>query len=273
MSRGPGKWQRAILDEIQRREVFYVRELLPSPQTRSDQLAVLRAAHRLAQAGKITINAGHWGWSTRARWTGERLESLGAVIVARPGVVIDRTELRLTYALAAWHDWLRWRDVHQSEQVSDNNTDIDNNYGQALAEQRITIAAVRVAREFSERQCIEVEWLRVEQERARAALARKEAEVMTALDEKLRREFEQLGESLRAQHVEAFTPTRHQIGMTATTLKVRLHHGEPCGDAEVIAALVSIGWEAGIAQQCLDQLRANGTYQRIIDEAAQARQS
>jgi hypothetical protein len=57
MSRGPGRWQRAILDELQRREVFYVRELLPATPTRSEQLAVIRAAHRLAHRGLLVDKA------------------------------------------------------------------------------------------------------------------------------------------------------------------------------------------------------------------------
>jgi hypothetical protein len=112
MSRGPGRWQRAILDELQRREVFYVREVLPATHTRSDQLALIRAAHRLVSRGLITISAGRRGWSTRARWAGDRLESLGAVIVARPGVVIDRVDLKLEYVEAATEAWSQWRNDH-----------------------------------------------------------------------------------------------------------------------------------------------------------------
>jgi hypothetical protein len=66
MSRGPGKWQRAILDELQRREVFYVRQVLPARHTRSDQLAVIRAAHRLASRGLIGPAGGSGGRPQRS---------------------------------------------------------------------------------------------------------------------------------------------------------------------------------------------------------------
>jgi hypothetical protein len=52
MSRGPGRWQRAILERLQTREQFYLWEILPSPpnerggQRPHVQMAVLRAAHR-----------------------------------------------------------------------------------------------------------------------------------------------------------------------------------------------------------------------------------
>lgn len=47
MSRGPGKWQTAILDELQRVEWFYVADLLPLPRRRSDYVALMRAANSL----------------------------------------------------------------------------------------------------------------------------------------------------------------------------------------------------------------------------------
>ena len=78
MSRGPGRWQRAILDELQRRERFFVRELLGYTYTRSDRLAVARAAHRLAAQGKLTLETHRYGWACRSWQMG--------VAVGRPGV-------------------------------------------------------------------------------------------------------------------------------------------------------------------------------------------
>ncbi len=47
MSRGPGKWQRAILAELEGCEWFWLKKLLPQGYTRSDYHALLRAAHKL----------------------------------------------------------------------------------------------------------------------------------------------------------------------------------------------------------------------------------
>jgi hypothetical protein len=47
VSRGPGRWPRAILDERQRHEVFFLGEVLRAMQTRAEQLAAVRGPNRL----------------------------------------------------------------------------------------------------------------------------------------------------------------------------------------------------------------------------------
>lgn len=263
MSRGPGRWQRAILDELQRREVFYVRELLPSPQTRSDQLAVLRAAHRLAQRGQLAISAGHWGWSTRAKWTGDRLESLGAVIVARHDVVIDRIGLRLARELEATQAW----QDHHANHVSDSNACVDNTYSVAREALYVARARFRAARHQAERARIEEELLRREEARARIALEQKRLKGEAELREKWDREFEQMSEAIRAQAVEALRPTPKELSAVATLLGRLIEQGKPHGDADIAEEVErELRWhDPDRVQRCVDQLRADGHYQRIID--------
>jgi hypothetical protein len=55
MSKGHGKWERAILDVLKQVAAFYLTDLLPVPHTRSQVVALNRAARNLADAGKIEI--------------------------------------------------------------------------------------------------------------------------------------------------------------------------------------------------------------------------
>jgi hypothetical protein len=121
MSRGPGRWQRAILDELERREQFFLRELLPeyptrvgywtraSPQhwvweelprpRRSEAVALYRAAYRLAARRVIALDTSRYGTNHR-QWTGQDYQQIGRVIVARPGLTIDRFALMFAYQQA-----------------------------------------------------------------------------------------------------------------------------------------------------------------------------
>jgi hypothetical protein len=74
MSRGHGKWERAILEALERRATFYLTELLPTPHTRSQVSALNRAARKLANASKIETRR----YSCRA-------EGKGFIMVIRPG--------------------------------------------------------------------------------------------------------------------------------------------------------------------------------------------
>ncbi len=58
MSRGHGKWERAILQVLERVPAFYLTDLLPNPHTRSHVVALNRAARRLIAVGKA--QAMHW---------------------------------------------------------------------------------------------------------------------------------------------------------------------------------------------------------------------
>jgi hypothetical protein len=102
MSRGPGRWQRAILERLKTREQFYLAEILPdhTEQTRRTfghaQMAALRAAHLLAAQGRIAVDTKR-SWTNRIHWTGERWQPLGGTIVARPGVKVMRIGLEIAY--------------------------------------------------------------------------------------------------------------------------------------------------------------------------------
>src|SRR5215831_2702789 len=58
MSRGHGKWERAILQVLERVPAFYLTDLLPNPHTRSHVVALNRAARCLIAVGKA--QAMHW---------------------------------------------------------------------------------------------------------------------------------------------------------------------------------------------------------------------
>jgi hypothetical protein len=58
MSRGHGKWERAILAALDQTPAFYLTDLLPKPHTRSHVVALNRAARCLIAAGKV--QAMHW---------------------------------------------------------------------------------------------------------------------------------------------------------------------------------------------------------------------
>jgi hypothetical protein len=94
MSRGPGRWQRAILERLRQQEQFFLAEIVPMSATphdpsRAAARAAMRAAHRLANQGLIALDNRGYGWS-HFYWTGERYIRLSGLIVARPGQVIDR---------------------------------------------------------------------------------------------------------------------------------------------------------------------------------------
>lgn len=92
MSKGPGKWQRAILAELEKREAFYLSELLPGQHTRANYVALLRAADRLPQAQAQVIR---FTYSTRQD---------GHIVIVRPGLAFDRSQ----------YDQARWKRGHEA---------------------------------------------------------------------------------------------------------------------------------------------------------------
>jgi hypothetical protein len=97
MSRGPGVWQRAILDALTQWECCYLRAVLPEGHTRTQRLAVVRAAHHLAAQGRLQMHT----WYTHPY--PYRRTDTGHVVIHRPDV-------RPTVAAAesAWmtaHGW------------------------------------------------------------------------------------------------------------------------------------------------------------------------
>jgi hypothetical protein len=74
MSRGPGIWQRRILDTLEKYPAFYLMDLLPKDHTRSQVVALNRAARQLASNYKI---------ETLSWWT--RFGKGGFITVLRPG--------------------------------------------------------------------------------------------------------------------------------------------------------------------------------------------
>ncbi len=55
MSRGPGRWQRAILAALKTRDHVFSWEILPRAAGRSQRFVFRRAAQRLAEQGLVTI--------------------------------------------------------------------------------------------------------------------------------------------------------------------------------------------------------------------------
>jgi hypothetical protein len=64
MSRGPGKWQRAILAGLASQETFWLRSLLGPSCTKAEYNALLRAAMKLEEAGLILMDRYEWGSET-----------------------------------------------------------------------------------------------------------------------------------------------------------------------------------------------------------------
>jgi hypothetical protein len=80
-----GRWQRAILAELQSRPVFYVTELLPESHTRAEYVAVLRAVRLLEMRGSIAVD-------TYQFWACQR----GRIVVHRLGHDYDRGDIDQT---------------------------------------------------------------------------------------------------------------------------------------------------------------------------------
>jgi len=62
MSRGPGVWQRAILERIDAGKAVI---LTASTHTHAEQNAIRRAAHRLEEHGRLRITSARIGGSNR----------------------------------------------------------------------------------------------------------------------------------------------------------------------------------------------------------------
>jgi len=75
MSKGHGKWERAILQALEEVPAFYLTDLLPDPHTRSQTVALNRAARNLCDAGKIEL----------LRWLCRAAGEHGFLTVYRPG--------------------------------------------------------------------------------------------------------------------------------------------------------------------------------------------
>jgi len=64
MSKGPGKWGRAILAELTLQESFWLRTLLPENCTKAGYDALLRAAMKLEADGLVNIDRWPFGQNT-----------------------------------------------------------------------------------------------------------------------------------------------------------------------------------------------------------------
>jgi hypothetical protein len=96
MSRGPGRWQQAILQALGQWECFYLRAVLPPGHTRSDQLGVVRAAHRLAAQGRLRIET-YGGLSEYP------ITETGRVVVSCPDGAPDHDRAEVAWMTA--HGW------------------------------------------------------------------------------------------------------------------------------------------------------------------------
>ena len=86
MGKGPGKWQRLILDNLEQRDFVVVCDLLQDTAKRAEQSALNRAAHKLADAGKVDLT-----WRSREASTSHPNSGRGkcsptVVVVTSPGV-------------------------------------------------------------------------------------------------------------------------------------------------------------------------------------------
>jgi hypothetical protein len=86
MSRGFGKWQRLILEELARRDRFYLLELLPVGYRKAQHNALARAAHVLARRDTIDL----WRYDTG----GARMLCLRPGSLMRVGDVLTFPEER-----------------------------------------------------------------------------------------------------------------------------------------------------------------------------------
>jgi len=59
MSKGPGKWQRAILEALETKDRVILRDLLPMDYTHADLSALYRAADSLRLAGRVWVCRGY----------------------------------------------------------------------------------------------------------------------------------------------------------------------------------------------------------------------
>lgn len=82
MSRGPGRWQRLVIEGLERRPAYYVVSLLPEKFTRAQYSALLRAVASLEERGRIEVDRYHC-WATKP----------GRVVVRRPGARVSVDEI------------------------------------------------------------------------------------------------------------------------------------------------------------------------------------
>lgn len=91
MSRGPGKWQRLILEALDKEGWCIVYDLLPEDSRRSERTALNRAAHLLEKRGLIDIWARIRPQAKPVEHRGGTKHPLRTVLVAvRPGFVPPR---------------------------------------------------------------------------------------------------------------------------------------------------------------------------------------
>jgi hypothetical protein len=88
MSRGPGRWQRAILQQLETREWILLRDVLPPEYTPTQVAACRRALKRLRAQGLV-----HSRRLRERGLTGEQRKILGASVVLRPGVELDEAAI------------------------------------------------------------------------------------------------------------------------------------------------------------------------------------
>jgi hypothetical protein len=256
MSRGPGKWQRAILDELQRREACYVREVSPAPKTRSDHLAAVRAAHQLARKGLVVVDVEQQHWK-RGAW--------GAVVVARPGVAIDH----LTLAALARR---RAEGEISDSSIEDEPLSLTTHTAAVLDAYRQLEAAdrgLRTAQRASKA---------ARQEGARAAFEEMVAQrVYEAVQQHIERELhERLARELatEAAGVEAQAKAAVQGQLTAdrrdvgAAVRFLMNRGELITETALVAVLEEVlRWPKIAAEAAVARLQASGDYQRLVHEA------
>jgi hypothetical protein len=88
MSRGPGKWQRAILQRLDTCGWMLLHDVLAVDHTRSQVRACRRALNGLVAQGRVrTARLRRHGWTHAER------RVLGETVVLRPGVQVDHAHI------------------------------------------------------------------------------------------------------------------------------------------------------------------------------------
>ena len=85
MSKGPGKWQRQILDALDGDDWVIICDLLPGDAKRSEQSALNRAAHTLRRVGKVDIVYRNRAVNSPRGWNQNRHVRPAVLVVTRPG--------------------------------------------------------------------------------------------------------------------------------------------------------------------------------------------
>jgi hypothetical protein len=84
MSRGPGKWQRVILEELRAHDHIFVWHIFPDGYGHRQRFVYRRAAQRLAEQGLVALELVNGEVCVSRRQTSTDVSHLGAADVSVP---------------------------------------------------------------------------------------------------------------------------------------------------------------------------------------------